>query len=84
MNEAAVTKWFADLNNRTGPGAANRVMSILARLIRNTGKNQRTMPFLQWFMCRFAVAKNATDQCAETLADDRLCSEWLNLVNNPD
>lgn len=29
INEADVTKWFADLNDRAGPGAANRVMSIL-------------------------------------------------------
>lgn len=28
INEADVTKWFADLNNRTGPGGANRAMAI--------------------------------------------------------
>lgn len=33
LNEADVTKWFADLNNRTGPGAANRVMSILNNML---------------------------------------------------
>ena len=33
LNEADVTKWFADLNNRTGPGAANRVMSILNHML---------------------------------------------------
>jgi len=33
LNEAHVTKWFADLNNRTGPGAANRAMSILNHIL---------------------------------------------------
>ena len=33
LNEADVTKWFADLNNRTGPGAANRVLSILNHML---------------------------------------------------
>jgi len=56
---------------------------LLARLIHDAGKNERIILFLQRLMCRFAVAKNATGQFAETLADDGLCSEWLNLVNNP-
>ncbi|WP_199553304.1 integrase arm-type DNA-binding domain-containing protein [Sandaracinobacteroides hominis] len=33
LNEADVTKWFADLNNRVGPGGANRVMSILNNML---------------------------------------------------
>ncbi len=33
LNEADVTKWFAHLNNRTGPGGANRVMSILNHML---------------------------------------------------
>jgi integrase len=33
LNEADVVKWFADLNNRTGPGAANRVISILNHML---------------------------------------------------
>ena len=33
LNEADVTKWFADLNNRAGPGAANRVTSILNHML---------------------------------------------------
>lgn len=33
LNEADVTKWFADLNNRTGAGAANRVMAILNHML---------------------------------------------------
>ena len=33
LNEAHVTKWFADLNNRTGPGAANRVMAVLNNML---------------------------------------------------
>lgn len=33
FNESDVTKWFADLNNRIGPGGANRVMSILNNML---------------------------------------------------
>jgi len=29
LNEAHVTRWFADLNNRTSPGAANMTLSML-------------------------------------------------------
>ena len=60
-----------------------RLASGLARLIHDAGKNERIIRFLQRLMCRFAVAKNATGQFAETLADNGLCSEWLNLMNNP-
>ena len=55
---------------------------MLTRLIHYAGKDERIILLLQWFMRRFAVAKNATGQFAETLADDGLCSEWLNLLNN--
>ena len=33
LNEADVTKWFADLNNRAGPGAANRTLEILKAML---------------------------------------------------
>lgn len=33
LNEEHVTKWFADLNNRTGPGAANRTLEILKNML---------------------------------------------------
>ncbi|WP_454890521.1 tyrosine-type recombinase/integrase [Sphingopyxis chilensis] len=33
LNEADVTRWFAALNNRIGPGGANRVMSILSNML---------------------------------------------------
>lgn len=33
LNEAHVTTWFADLNNRIGPGGANRVMTILNHML---------------------------------------------------
>ncbi|MBV1692340.1 site-specific integrase [Novosphingobium sp. G106] len=33
LNEADVTRWFADLNNRMGPGGANRVVAILSSLL---------------------------------------------------
>lgn len=60
------------------------VPTRLAHLIHAAGKNERIILFLQRLMFRLAVAKNATGQFAETFADDGLCSEWLNLVNNPD
>ena len=33
LNEAHVTRWFAELNNRTGPGAANRTLSMLNHML---------------------------------------------------
>ena len=33
MSEEHVIKWFADLNNRTGPGAANRTLEILKNML---------------------------------------------------
>jgi len=33
LDEAHVTRWFAQLNNETGPGAANRCMNILASML---------------------------------------------------
>jgi len=33
LNEAHVTKWFASLNNETGPGAANHCLTILANML---------------------------------------------------
>lgn len=33
LNEAHVTKWFANLNNLTSPGAANMVLSILNTML---------------------------------------------------
>ena len=33
LNEADVTRWFAGLNDRTGPGAANRTISILNHMM---------------------------------------------------
>ena len=33
LNDADVTTWFADLNNKTGAGAANRVMAILNHML---------------------------------------------------
>jgi integrase len=33
LNEAHVTRWFAALNNETGPGAANRCLTILSNML---------------------------------------------------
>ena len=33
FNEAHATQWFADLNNRTGPGGANRTLSIFKHML---------------------------------------------------
>ncbi|PAX08873.1 tyrosine-type recombinase/integrase [Sphingomonas lenta] len=65
LNEADVTKWFADLNNRTGPGAANRVMSILNNMLNKAEawgyRLENTNP------CR-AVRLNRRRQCERFLS----------------
>lgn len=33
LNEEHVTRWFAELNDRTGPGAANRTLEILKHML---------------------------------------------------
>jgi hypothetical protein len=33
LNDEHVAKWFADLNNRTGPGATNRTFKILKNML---------------------------------------------------
>lgn len=65
MNEVDVTKWFADLNNRTGPGAANRVMTILNHMLNKAEawgyRLENTNP------CR-AVRLNRKRQCERFLS----------------
>ena len=69
LNEADVTKWFADLNNRTGPGAANRVMAILNNMLNKAEvwgyRLENTNP------CR-AVRLNRKRRCERFLSNAEL------------
>lgn len=69
ISEEHVTRWFATLNNNTGPGAANRVLSILNAMLnkaeewgyRSDGANP----------CRF-VRRNKTRKCERFLSAGEL------------
>jgi integrase len=84
LNEADVTKWFADLNNRTGPGAANRVMSILNHMLNkaeswgyrleNTNPCRDIKPNKHRQCERFLTAAELT-RLGEVLAEERAGSE---------
>ncbi len=69
MNEEHVTKWFADLNNRTGPGAANRTLEILKNMLNKAEvwgyRLENTNP------CRF-VRPNKRRQCERFLSGEEL------------
>lgn len=65
MNEEHVTKWFAELNNRTGPGAANRTLEILKNMLNKAEvwgyRLENTNP------CR-SVRPNKRKQCERFLS----------------
>lgn len=69
MNEEHVTKWFADLNNRTGPGAANRTLEILKNMLNKAEvwgyRLENTNP------CR-SVRPNKRRQCERFLSAKEL------------
>jgi integrase len=69
MNEEHVTKWFADLNNRTGPGAANRTLEILKNMLNKAEvwgyRLENTNP------CR-SVRPNKRRQCERFLSVEEL------------
>ena len=69
MNEEHVTKWFADLNNRTGPGAANRTLEILKNMLNKAEvwgyRLENTNP------CR-SVRPNKRRQCERFLSAEEL------------
>lgn len=89
LNESHVTQWFASLNNETGPGAANRCLTILANMLtkaENWGyRLENTNP------CR-AVRPNRKRQCerflshaellrlGRVLAEDRTGEDRLKVV----
>jgi integrase len=63
--EADIARWFADVNNRTGPGGANRVMSILSHMLTKAEvwgyRLEGTNP------CR-AIRKNRKQACERFLS----------------
>lgn len=69
LNEEHVTKWFADLNNRTSPGAANRTLEILKNMLNKAEvwgyRLENTNP------CR-SVRPNKRRQCERFLSADEL------------
>lgn len=69
LNEAHVTSWFANLNNRTGPGAANRTLGILAAMLNKAEawgyRLENTNP------CR-SVRPNRRRQCERFLTSAEL------------
>lgn len=69
LNEGHVTSWFADLNNRTGPGAANRTLEILKHMLNKAEewgyRLENTNP------CR-AIKPNRKRQCERFLTSDEL------------
>ena len=69
LNEGHVTSWFADLNNRTGPGASNRTLEILKHLLNKAEawgyRLENTNP------CR-VVRPNRKRQCERFLTSEEL------------
>ena len=69
LNDAHVTKWFADLNNTTTPGAANRTLEILKNMLNKAEtwgyRLENTNP------CR-AVRPNKRRQCERFLTTEEL------------
>jgi integrase len=69
LNEEHVTKWFADLSNRTGPGAANRTLEILKNMLIKAEvwgyRLENTNP------CR-SVRPNKRRQCTRFLSVEEL------------
>lgn len=69
INEENVTRWFATLNNNTGPGAANRVLSILNAMLNKAQewgyRSDGTNP------CR-SVHRNKTRKCERFLSTAEL------------
>ena len=83
LNEEHVTKWFADLNNRTSPGAANRTLEILKSMLNKAEiwgyRLENTNP------CR-SVRPNKRRQCERFLSADELArfGEVLNELRASD
>jgi integrase len=69
LNEADVTKWFAEINNRMGPGGSNRALAMLNHML-NKAENwgyrlENTNP------CR-AVRLNKSRKCERFLTTPEL------------
>ena len=77
LNECHVTDWFADLNNRAGPGAANRTLEILKHMLNKAEawgyRLENTNP------CR-SIRANRRRQCERFLTTDELARLGVELV----
>ena len=75
LNEGYVTSWFADLNNRTGPGASNRTFEILKHMLNKAEewgyRLENTNP------CR-SVRPNRKRQCERFLSNEELGRKLIN------
>lgn len=69
LDEAHVTRWFADLNNRTTPGAANRTLEILKNMFAKAEQWGYRLPNTN--PCR-AVRANRRRKCERFLSLDEL------------
>lgn len=86
LNEAHVTSWFADLNNCTGPGAANRTLSILAAMLNkaeawgyrleNTNPCRSVLPNRRRYCERFLNSAEL-DRLGKILAEERAAEDGI-------
>ncbi len=77
LNESHVTNWFADLNNRAGPGAANRTLEILKHMLNKAEawgyRLENTNP------CR-SVRANRRRRCERFLTTEELARLGVELA----
>ena len=84
LNEAHVTNWFADLNNRTGPGAANRTLGILAAMLNkaeswgyrleNTNPCRSVRPNRRK-QCERFLSRTELERLGQVLAEERVAED---------
>jgi integrase len=89
LNEAHVTRWFAALNKETGPGAANRCLTILANMLtkaeswgyrlKNTNPCRIVRPNRKRNCERF-LSSAELERLGEVLAKDRAGADKLKAV----
>lgn len=89
LNEAHVTKWFAELNNETGPGGANRVMSILNNMLNKAEswgyRLENTNPCRAVRLnrkrkCERFLSRAEMERLGQVLAEDRASEDKLKPV----
>jgi len=89
LNEAHVTQWFAALNDETGPGAANRCLTILANMLTKAeswgyrlGNTNpcRTVRHNRKYRCERFLSSAELERLGEVLAEDRAGEDKLKAV----